>query len=90
MDIDFTLGNCLFGSVKLTKNADPYKYKYTSYDIEFDSRSEFLFTNGSNGKNVISFGADMNSSLHIDNKGKVIVIFCEGRTSVSWPFIETK
>ena len=26
---DFTLGNCLFGSVKLTKNADLDKYKYT-------------------------------------------------------------
>ena len=59
---------------------DPYKYKYISYDIGFDSRSEFLFTNGSNGKNVISFGADMNSSVHIDNKGKVIIILVEGRT----------
>ena len=24
----FTLGNCLFGAVKLTKNADPNKYGY--------------------------------------------------------------
>ena len=24
---DFALKNCLFGSVKLTKNADPHKYK---------------------------------------------------------------
>ena len=30
---DFTLNNCLFGSVKLTKNADPDKYNYSSYDI---------------------------------------------------------
>ena len=30
---DFTLSNCLFGSVKLTKNADLEKYKYTGYDI---------------------------------------------------------
>ena len=58
----------------------PYKYKYISYDMGFDSRSEFLFTNGSNGKNVISFGADMNSSLHIENKGKVILILGEERT----------
>ena len=26
--IDFTLDNCLFGAVKLTKNADPDKYEY--------------------------------------------------------------
>ena len=40
----FTLGNCLFGSVKLPKNVDRDKYKYTCYSIGFDSRSEFLFT----------------------------------------------
>ena len=29
----FTLDNCLFGSVKLTKNVDLDKYKYSDYDI---------------------------------------------------------
>ena len=29
------------------------------------------------GKNVISFGADMSSSLHIDNKNKDILILGE-------------
>ena len=43
LNTDFTLGNCFFGSVKLTKNADLDKYKYTGYGIGFDSRSEFLF-----------------------------------------------
>ena len=33
LNIDFTLGNCLFGSVKLTNNPDLYKYKYSGYDI---------------------------------------------------------
>ena len=47
LNIDFTLNNCLFGSVKLTKNADPDKCKYSGYSIGFDSRSEFLFTDGS-------------------------------------------
>ena len=37
LNIDFTLGNCLFGSAKLTKNADLDKYKYTGYRIRFDS-----------------------------------------------------
>ena len=30
---DFTSDNCLFGSIKLTKNADPDIYVYTGYGI---------------------------------------------------------
>ena len=30
LNTDFTLNNCIFGSVKLNKNADPDKYKYSS------------------------------------------------------------
>ena len=77
---DFTLGNDLFGSLKLTKNADLDKYKYSSYGIGFDSSSEFLLPDGSYGKNVIIFEADMSSSLHVDNKGKNILILGEGPT----------
>ena len=29
LDTDFTWCNCLFGAVKLTKNADPNKYEYS-------------------------------------------------------------
>ena len=72
LNTDFTLGNCFFGSVKLTKNADLDKYKYIGYGIGFDSRSEFLFTDGSYGKNVIISVADMSSSVHVGNKGKDI------------------
>ena len=42
LNTDFTLNNCLYGSVKLTKNGDLDKYKYSGYSIGFDSRSEFL------------------------------------------------
>ena len=49
-DTDLILINCLFGSAKLTKNADIDKYMYTSYSIGFDSRSDFLFTDGSYGE----------------------------------------
>ena len=80
MNTDFTLINCLFGFVKLTKNADPDKYKYAGYSIGFDSRSEFLFTDGNYGKNVIIFGADMSSWMHVDNKGKDILVLVEGPT----------
>ena len=55
LNTDFALDNCLFGSVKLTKNADLDKHKHTGYSIGFDSHSEFLFTYGSYGKNVIIF-----------------------------------
>ena len=34
---DFTLGDSLFGAVKLTKNADPVKYGYSCYGIGFDA-----------------------------------------------------
>ena len=70
----------MFGSVKLTKNADPDKYNYSGYGIGFDSRSEFLFTGGSMGKNVIIFGADISSFVNIDNKNKDILILGEGPT----------
>ena len=65
---DFTLTDCLLRSVKLNKNVDPDKYKCSSYNIGFDSCSEFSLTDKSIGKNAITFGADMNSSVHIDNK----------------------
>ena len=67
-------------SEKLTKNADPHKYKYCGYGIGFDSRSEFSITYGSIGKNVIIFGVDMSPSVHIDNKNKDILILGEGLT----------
>ena len=50
LNTNFTLDNCLFGSVKLTKNADPDKYVYTGYGIGFDLRSEFSLPDGSVGK----------------------------------------
>ena len=53
---------------------------HTCYGIGFDSHSEFSLPHGSMGKSVIIFGADMSWSLHIDNKGKDILILGEGRT----------
>ena len=35
---NITLENCLFGVVKLTKNADVNKYKFSGYGSGFDSR----------------------------------------------------
>ena len=44
LNTGFTLITCLFISVKLTKNADPDKCKYSGHNIRFDSRWEFSFT----------------------------------------------
>ena len=52
---NFTSGSSLFGSVKLAENADLDKCIYTGYDIGFDYRSGFLFTDGSYGKKINSF-----------------------------------
>ena len=70
LNFDFTLKDCLFGGIKLAKNAEPYRYVHRGYDIGFDLRSKFLLPDGSVGKNVIIFGADMRSLVHIANKKK--------------------
>ena len=41
---DATLGNCLFGAVKLVKNTDIDKYKYSGCGIGFDMKGTFEFT----------------------------------------------
>ena len=79
-DSDPTLKNCLFGAVTLTKNADIKKYKYSGYGIGFNRRSSFSFTGGGFGQNVLIFGADMSTSIHIDNKGKDILVLGRGPT----------
>ena len=53
-----TLENCLFGAVKLTKNADIDKYGYSGYGIGFDRHGRFSF---------------MSSSTKIDNRKKDIL-----------------
>ena len=62
------------------KNNDPDKYRYSSYGIGLDSCAELLFTGWSMEKNVTVFGADMSSSVPIDNENKNILILGEGPT----------
>ena len=63
-----TVRNSLFGAVSLTKNADIDKYGYSGYGIKFDRRGSFSIPSGGFGSNVIIFGEDMSSSVHVDNK----------------------
>ena len=40
---DSTLRNSLFGAVRLTENAEIYKYGYSGYGIGFDKQEVFHF-----------------------------------------------
>ena len=79
-DNGFSLRNSLSGGAKLTKNADSGKYSYSVYSISFDVHGTFSLPNRSFGKNVVIFGADMSSSVHINNKEKDILILGRGPT----------
>ena len=70
----------MFGEVKLTNNADIDKYLYSGYGIGFDRKGSFSFPGGGFGLNVIIFGVDMSSSVHVDNKKKDILILGKGPT----------
>ena len=71
---DVTLENCLFGSVKVAKNADIDKYKYSGYGVGFDSKGSFSHLSGGFGKNgIILEGVDMSSSAHPNNKTRSIL-----------------
>ena len=77
-DSNLTVEDCLFGKVTLAKNADINKY--SSYGIGFNRRSRFWFPGGDDGQNIIIFGVDMSLSVHINNKGKDILILGKGPT----------
>ena len=70
----------MFGSGKLTKNENIGKYKYWGYGIGFASNRNFLFPTGKFSQNVLIFGADVSSSVRIDNKGDDILILGEAPT----------
>lgn len=72
LNTNFTLGNCLFGIAKLTRNADPHKYWYNDYDIGFIARSQFTWSNGNWVKLLLFFGVDNSSYTHFDNKKRYL------------------
>ena len=56
------------------------KYSYSGYGIGFDTREEYSLPDVSVAKDFIIFGADMSSSVHINNEGKDILILGKGPT----------
>ena len=77
---DPSIKSSLFGAVTLTKNAGIEKNRYSGYTTGFDRRSSFSFPGGRFDQNVIIFGADMSSSIHIDNKKNDILVLGRGPT----------
>ena len=73
-DNDPTLKNCLFGAVRLTKNAHIDKCRYSGYGIGFDRRSSISFLGGRFGQNVLIFGADTSFPAYIANKKKTLIL----------------
>ena len=72
---DFTVGNGLFGAVKITtKDVNTSHYQYHGYGICFDTESDFTFSSITNGKKVITFGVDMSFSSHSTNKTQNICV----------------
>ena len=78
---DYTIQNALFGAMKITKNTDSSKNNYTGYGLCFDEGGEFAhtvrqgnFDCTTNAKNVIIFGVDMSSSIHVTNRANNIYV----------------
>ena len=79
LNTDFTLDNCLFRIVKLTKSVNLDKYGYSGNGIGFEVRSEFSWRGSEWGKNVI-FGVDNSFSMYVGNRNKKILILGESPT----------
>ena len=63
----FSIGNCLFGGVKIQKGATNFeKYKYLGYGVCYDFNDEFTHGSNQNARDLIVFG--VSSSTHSTNK----------------------
>ena len=76
---NFKFKNCLFGSITVIKNSDKEKYVYSGYGITFDSAGSWSFNNDT-ARNIIFFGVDNSSSVHIDNCKNNFLVLGEGPT----------
>ena len=63
----------VWNAVSLTENADIDQCKYSGYDIGFDRYGEFSFGTRGFGRNCITFGTDLSSSSHDNNKKKIFL-----------------
>ena len=59
--------NCLFGLSTIVKNNSKEKWVYNGYEIAFDGKGSWSFSNDY-ARNVVIFGVDTSSSSHINNR----------------------
>ena len=64
---NLTLKNCLFGTVKLVRNAIKSKFTYNDQEIAFDGERSWSFHDDF-ARNVVIFGVASTSSSHTDNQ----------------------
>ena len=76
---NFILKNCLFGTVKLTRNADKSEFTYNGQGLAFDGEDFWSFDNDT-ARKVIIFGVDNRSSSHIDNSKNNLLVLRQGHT----------
>ena len=82
---DFALSGCLFGAMKLTKNADPSKHRYCGYVIRFGARLQFSLAIAEWGKNVFISGVVNSSTRIIDNRKKTSLFLMKNWLDwISW------
>ena len=63
----------------MTKNTND-KYAYSGYGTGFDEKTSFSFPSSRFGQNVIIFGVDTSSYVHVDNKKRDVLILGNGPT----------
>ena len=78
---NFPPKNCLFGRVKLVKNAVKSKVIYDGRPITFDGESSYSFGNDFD-RNVVIFVVDNSSSSHTKNRKNNFLVFGEGPADV--------
>ena len=89
-DLDSNLNNfdpilekCLFGSIKITKNSDIDKYKFSGYGLGFFSKGVFSHPTGSFGNNAVIFGVNTSGSIHASNRANNILVLGKSLTQIN-------
>ena len=82
-NFDPILENCLFGAIKITKNSDIDKYKYSGYGLGFDSKGVFSRPTGSFGNYSVIFGVDASGSIHASNRANNILVLGKNLTQIN-------
>ena len=77
---NFPLKNCLFGTVKLVRNAIKSKFIHNGREILFAGEDIQSFDKDS-ARNVVTFGVDNSSSSHTDNQKSNFLVLGAGITN---------